>query len=164
MSVAEILYILSGREKGLRTFLCPAPKMVWAPTRTAEAEAGRLRRHWHREGSQHAEAAQTPGAAAATSREAGQGTQSSQRSQGDCGWQMDLSTWSTPCWGLPDWLGREEPCRQSLFHLKHLCWAPTISQALSEVLGLQERMEISIESTIALPSEDLKNQECSLNS
>lgn len=48
--------------------------------------------------------------------------------------------------------GREEPCRQSLFHLKHLCWAPTISQALSEVLGLQERMEISIESAIALPS------------
>lgn len=45
MSVAEILYILSGREKGLKTFLCPAPKMVWAPTRTAEAEAGRLRRH-----------------------------------------------------------------------------------------------------------------------
>lgn len=36
-----------------------------------------------------------------------QGTQNSQRPQGDCGWQMDLNTWQTPCWGLPDWFGEE---------------------------------------------------------
>lgn len=84
MSVAEILYILSGREKGLRTFLCPLPKMVWAPPypRGQQKQAGRLRRHWHRRGSQHAEGSTDTGGSCATSGRQGRGLRAARGHKG----------------------------------------------------------------------------------